>query len=133
MSTVFNYIMAQLFGWVVSTDGQQRIRAGILTVVLAICAKWGLPPSIADWVANTLLGLGGTLVASFTVRQPALPPAPQSADGLPDFGPDAVARAAPAAPPAAVVPQPAPYGPQVVTPAPTAAAAPVAAGPGSGR
>lgn len=82
---LFDYITHALLGWVVSVDGQQRLRTGILSAVLAVAAKLGLPPGVGDWLANVILGLGVSLVASFTVRQPELPAPPATADGLPQF------------------------------------------------
>lgn len=99
MNTIMNWLLLHALGWITSANGQQRIRTALVTVLLAVAAKFGLPPELADWTANTLLGAGMSLVLSYTVRKPAapaptlqlapaaprfdLPPAPARADGVP--------------------------------------------------
>ena len=92
-------VMARIFGFFTSAEGQQRIRVAFAGIVLSVAAKWGLPPAVADY-AGQLIALGAAaLVTAWTVRKPAapstpaLPPlsnAPEDPAGLPGEPPTIV-------------------------------------------
>lgn len=91
MEFLEKYVFTKIIAMITGAEGQQRIRAGIVAVILAVAAKWGLPAEVADYAANAIAGLGLSLVASYTVRKPAapsatpaLPPPAKEADGVPE-------------------------------------------------